>query len=480
MRAFMIGEEHFQKENYHRALKFYHKSEQLFPTSKATEKIQITAHKINGLSQNTTETKTPPRKDFQRSKTFNSFERPTQEKKTPPPSPTPSSSSQDKKTPPSPSPSSTSSSSPSSSSPSSSSSHPSHSPKDESPGSSNKKKANTSKSAPRFGKETSNSSDNVRQRRPFKRAQTSFNLDKNESAERYTQQQKNLVDKILAAGKDYYKILDIPRNSSPAQIKKAYRKLALLCHPDKNEAPGAEQCFREITCAYTCLSNPEKKSLYDRTGIDSENTSQRPSNRTTHYTFYRHAGRANPYWNVNNNDDLFDMLWRSNFFHFEPGVGVRRPNVVPQQRRRRRAQRREDKSTPVMTFFQLFPLFVLLLLGFLSIPYKLSSVSQVYSFEVSSEFPVGRSTQNFGVRYFVRRDFEDKYNKQDISTLENKIEERVVGELKRSCYKEREYVSGLKKRAFWYSGKRKQTILETANAYQQKSCEKLEDFGISF
>lgn len=66
---------------------------------------------------------------------------------------------------------------------------------------------------------------------------------------------------------DYYDILEISKNATAAEIKKAYRKKALECHPDKN--PGnsqAEKNFKEISEAYEVLSNTEKRQIYDRYG----------------------------------------------------------------------------------------------------------------------------------------------------------------------------------------------------------------------
>jgi curved DNA-binding protein len=67
--------------------------------------------------------------------------------------------------------------------------------------------------------------------------------------------------------KDYYDALGIAKDASEAEIKKAYRKLALQYHPDKNpDDKKAEERFKEITEAYAVLSDPEKKVAYDSYG----------------------------------------------------------------------------------------------------------------------------------------------------------------------------------------------------------------------
>lgn len=77
------------------------------------------------------------------------------------------------------------------------------------------------------------------------------------------------------AKRDYYEVLEVSRTSTPDQIKKAYRKLAVKWHPDKNpdNLKEAEERFKEIGEAYTILSDPDKRSHYDRYGFEGPDSS---------------------------------------------------------------------------------------------------------------------------------------------------------------------------------------------------------------
>ena len=67
--------------------------------------------------------------------------------------------------------------------------------------------------------------------------------------------------------RDYYEVLEVPKNATADEIKKAYRKMAIKYHPDKNpDNKEAEEKFKEAAEAYEVLSNPEKRSRYDQFG----------------------------------------------------------------------------------------------------------------------------------------------------------------------------------------------------------------------
>lgn len=72
----------------------------------------------------------------------------------------------------------------------------------------------------------------------------------------------------MAAKRDYYEVLGLTKDATEADIKKAYRKLAIKYHPDRN--PGdttAEEKFKEAAEAYDVLHDPQKRQQYDQFGF---------------------------------------------------------------------------------------------------------------------------------------------------------------------------------------------------------------------
>ena len=92
--------------------------------------------------------------------------------------------------------------------------------------------------------------------------------DPNAGRGNHTAAQKELVRRIQRTS-DYYEMFGVPRGASDAELKKAYRKLALQLHPDKNTAPGAEDAFKKVNKAWDVLSDGNKRATYDAYGAEA-------------------------------------------------------------------------------------------------------------------------------------------------------------------------------------------------------------------
>lgn len=120
----------------------------------------------------------------------------------------------------------------------------------------------------------------------------------------------------MTAKRDYYEILGIEKGADDNAIKKAYRKLAKKYHPDENAGNAhAEQRFKEITEAYSVLSDPEKKKLYDRFGHAAfDGSAPDPGE----YTGQQNGGYREFHFEQGNMDDIFGDIF-GEIFHGKRG-----------------------------------------------------------------------------------------------------------------------------------------------------------------
>ena len=101
--------------------------------------------------------------------------------------------------------------------------------------------------------------------------------------------------------KNYYDILEIDKNASEDDIKKAYRSLAKKYHPDVNKEPGAEDKFKEINEAYQTLSDKDKRYIYDN-GLNNNSKAYYTYNNYNHFFYAKMCPRCGAINNIVNNN----------------------------------------------------------------------------------------------------------------------------------------------------------------------------------
>lgn len=229
-------------------------------------------------------------------------------------------------------------------------------------------------------------------------------------SETYSRELEDKCRRIMHS-KDYYQILGVSRDSSGEDIKKAYRKLALLLHPDKAKCPSAEAAFKVLAKAYQCLTDPEAKKHYDIYGADKETVQQQAGHAT--YDYESHF--MSP-------EDLFESFFGVQFFRNDPHS---RPRVFRVQRPR---QHPASTTAGPQThhFYGLLQILPLLIIVFVSLFSNLfnPSTSPPFSFSRSPEYSVTRVTREFRLPYYVKSNFHRLYaEKSDrLHDLESQIE----------------------------------------------------------
>lgn len=161
----------------------------------------------------------------------------------------------------------------------------------------------------------------------------------------------------MASKRDYYDVLGVPKNATDSDIKKAYRKLALKWHPDKNQTnkEEAENRFKEIGEAYAVLSDKEKRRRYDMYGFDEpQSTGQNFDFSHTDFGFrdaediFRHFfGGRDPFAGFMDEDDFFG-------FGFSDGSnnGRRKMSRERNHDKHRGARQRSDPFASVFSAFE--------------------------------------------------------------------------------------------------------------------------------
>ncbi|KAJ0030528.1 hypothetical protein Pint_13056 [Pistacia integerrima] len=237
------------------------------------------------------------------------------------------------------------------------------------------------------------------------------------SAAAFTEEQITIVRQIKKK-KDYYDILGVEKSCSVEDVRKAYRKLSLKVHPDKNKAPGAEEAFKLVSKAFQCLSNEENRKKYDVVGSDEPVYQPRAHSRAAH--------GYNGYYDADfDADEIFRNFFfggmqpaRTQFRHFNFGPGM--------------AARTADHGSGgfnLRALIQLLPVILIILLQFLPSSEPIYALSRSYPYEY-------KFTTERGVNYYVKSaKFEQDYpvNSAERVKLERQVEKDYSSILVQNC-----------------------------------------------
>lgn len=271
-----------------------------------------------------------------------------------------------------------------------------------------------------------------------------------------TSDQQRLV-KTIRSKKCHYEILMISKTANDDEIKRAYRKLALKLHPDKNKAPGADEAFKMVSKAFSVLSNPDDRAHYDRYG-DREGM---PPGARGFDGFRRGRG---PQFGASFNgvevdaEELFRMFFGGNPFmgggfggatFGGGGFGGARQQQQRYRRQQQQAQQQyrqgqqyqqqrhqqQQQSSVVRLLVSIAPIVMLLIFNLFS-----GSVSP-YSLQQTREYPFPSTTSAHKVPFYVMD--KNKFMKQyrpgshERVRLEYEIEATFKEHVQRRCYQER-------------------------------------------
>ncbi|KAI9123295.1 hypothetical protein K1719_006184 [Acacia pycnantha] len=247
----------------------------------------------------------------------------------------------------------------------------------------------------RLGSQSSTPSEDENGVHQAKREHGSRRSDDGLNGERnYTEEHVQLIREIKGKN-DYYAILGVEKTCSVEEIRRAYRKLSLKVHPDKNKAPGSEEAFKKVSKAFKCLSDDGSRRQYDQTGLveDFECNQQ--------HNFRRRRGRTTTHDFFNDDidpDEIFraffgdaDVFGRAQVYRTR-GMGVHQ------------RQEFQGGGLNIMLLMQIVPFLIIFLLAYLPFSEPDYSLHKNYSYQIP------KATEKHGIEFFVKSEsFEAKY-----------------------------------------------------------------------
>ncbi|KAK7329448.1 hypothetical protein VNO77_23617 [Canavalia gladiata] len=242
----------------------------------------------------------------------------------------------------------------------------------------------------------------------------------------YTEENVMLIREIKGKS-DYYAILGLEKSCSVEEIRRAYRKLSLKVHPDKNKAPGSEDAFKKVSKAFKCLSDDGSRRQYDLTGTDDDFEFNQQN------SFRRRRRRTTTTMSRDIFEDEFDPNEVFRAFFGQSDVFGR--THVYRTRGMGNHQRHEFQTGTggghnIMLLIQLLPFLIILLLAYLPFSEPDFSLQKNYTYQIP------KTTEQHGVQFFVKSEAFD-VNYPQGSPARAAIEDNVIKDyrnmLRRYC-----------------------------------------------
>jgi len=230
----------------------------------------------------------------------------------------------------------------------------------------------------------------------------------------FTPEQQAAARKINKTS-DYYLILGIERTADEAGVKAAYRKMALRFHPDKNHAPEAEEAFKKVSEAYTCLSDANEREYYNQNG--NRGNAQRAARAA--YADAQGGYRNQPM----TPEELFNMFFEAQ--------GVRRHHQFHRRPQQHAEGGEGQQRGSLMSIAHFLPLILLFLFSFMSGP---STDNSPFSLDKSDTFSVRRITPQ-QTPYFVNPSFARNYARdyRALAQVEAQADQMYFKKLEDEC-----------------------------------------------